>query len=324
MQPKNERSKLVFLGKTFGANKSPYRVETQMRFPRISAIVISWDGYRGGNVPELLNQLKKQSLEDIEILLVQGFSPCSRAHNEGAQRAEGEILVFLDDDVSLGHTRVLENMVKIIIENPRVGLVGASQLLPPISNWFQRRCSKQLYRSEFPIVNEMVESDMATHACMAVSKQIYVTVGGEDVNLMKTDDTDFRYKIRSTGYKIVIAPDTWVYHPMPLQLRDLIEKKVDQGIGQAHDFKYLPDKIYKAPPSNTGTFAMKSRLLSQSLRFMRRFLGSVICFKFIRVVAMMSFIMGFTQGVLRTKSWFLKKYSHLEGQVHYMKRFKNS
>ena len=90
------------------------RVETPIEHaePAISVVIPSRDGTRGGNVDRLLDNLRSQTRQDFEVILAIGFSPNGHARNQGVKPARGKYLVCIDDDVTLGHERVLENLIK--------------------------------------------------------------------------------------------------------------------------------------------------------------------------------------------------------------------
>ena len=45
---------------------------------------------------------------------------------------------IIDDDVELGHERIIENLLKPFMEDDKMGITGVSQLLPENSNSFQK------------------------------------------------------------------------------------------------------------------------------------------------------------------------------------------
>src|SRR5437660_10453888 len=130
-----------------------------MRKPSVSIIIPSADGSRGGNVDLLLRELEAQTLRPQEVHVVRGVSPNGLARNTGARRASGDILIFLDDDVQLGHEGTLEAMVSLL-EDPRIGMAGLTQLLPPNSSGFQRAAARQIPRSRSTVVSKVTDSDM--------------------------------------------------------------------------------------------------------------------------------------------------------------------
>ena len=273
----------------------------------VSVIICSLDGYRKGNVPRLLKQLAEQSLLEFEILIIQGFAPCSKAHNEGALRAKGEILVFFDDDIQLGNGFVVENLVKVINLNKGIGMVGASQLIPEDSTLFQKRCARELYRIEFPVVAKLMESDMATHVALAIKKQLYDEVGGEREELLRNDDVYLRSAVGQKNFKIVIAPDTWVYHPQPLKITQLLKRQFNNGVAIAHDYKYFSEYIYYSPlDGDRLKFPQKSSFHLQIFRNLKIILSYLVRLRFLGLLSRLIMYLGFFWGFIHKKNWFKK------------------
>ncbi len=131
-----------------------------MMAPKASVIIPSLDGYRDGNVPRLISQLENQTFRDLEVILIKGVRPNGNARNAGAKKAIGEILISIDDDVTLGHEKVIENLVRHLESDDTIGLLGISKLIPKDSNRFQRRCAKEIPRSTSPIYDELTEGDL--------------------------------------------------------------------------------------------------------------------------------------------------------------------
>lgn len=271
---------------------------TESTLNSISVIIPSRDGCRDGNVPRLLEEIKNQTLEPYEIRIVKGESPCSRAHNVGARLAKGDIIIFFDDDVRLGDEHVIENLVRPIIEDSSIGISGASQRIPENSNIFQKRYSSQIKRVESEIVDKIVDSDMATHAAMAIWKNVFWEVGGENENLIRGDDPEFRYRIRKAGYRIVIAPNTWVYHPPPKKLSLAVRSSFINGMGAAHDYLFDQDLIIEVPNGHVEKFVPKYSLAYRYLRAVIRIIKSIIYGKEILLLALLSYYLGYFAGLI--------------------------
>jgi len=117
-----------------------------MPSPQVSCIVVNYNG--GALVEACLKSLLSQTLPPAEILVVDNASTdgspeeiqkkfpeiqilrrerndgFSRAANEGARRARGEILFFINPDGELSLDG-LEKMVRALIEEPELGAVTA-------------------------------------------------------------------------------------------------------------------------------------------------------------------------------------------------------
>ena len=93
---------------------------------KATVIIPSLDGYRDGNVEKLLEDLKRQTLRDFELKIIKGVRPNGKARNTGAKGAKGNILIFIDDDVRLGHNKVLHNLIKPLEADDSLVMTGAS------------------------------------------------------------------------------------------------------------------------------------------------------------------------------------------------------
>ncbi|MBD3184294.1 glycosyltransferase, partial [Candidatus Poribacteria bacterium] len=130
------------------------------KIPSVSVIIPSLDGSRDGNVPKLLDDLSKQTIQPLDIHVVKGVKPNGLARNVGVKEAKGDVLVFLDDDIRLGHEHIIENLIFPLIDDNSMGMTGASIQIPEDSSWFQKATARQTERNEFPVVDKITESDM--------------------------------------------------------------------------------------------------------------------------------------------------------------------
>lgn len=268
--------------------------------PSVTVIIPSLDGFRDGNVAKLIEDLKLQSFRDFEIHVIKGVSPQGRAINLGAANAKGEILVIIDDDSRIDNLRVIENLVRVLDEDEDVGMVGASILVPPEANWLQKRASKEFPRFGMKIVDKPIESDMVCHGCCAMPKNIFEKVGKERESIVRGLDPDLRYRLRSMGYKVMLAPNTWVYHPLPGTLGKLIRTFFRNGMGSAYCLKYQPELIYDTDEVlELNSFKPKIPFLFRIFRFPMRLIKSLAEFKFLRFLAYCVYAFGFYYGVLK-------------------------
>ncbi len=265
--------------------------------PSITAVIPSRDGSRGGNVGRLAADLDGQTVR-CQVEVVVGVSPCGRAHNEGARRSRGEILVFVDDDVRLGHARVVENLVRVLVDHPDVGIAGASQLAPLSANPFQRLCARRLPRSVFPVVGRIVDTDMATHAAMAIRRDLYEKVGGEPEDLLRADDQVLRARVRDAGLRVVVAPDTWVFHPPPESWRAFARARMRDGIAAAHDRRKRPDLLFDAPEGAGVVRTVRRPFLWRAARAAGRFSADLLTGNVLSLASRLLHGAGYAAGTL--------------------------
>lgn len=278
-----------------------------MHPPEVSVIIPSLDGYRDGNVPRLVKQIKDQTFKNTEIIIIKGVRPNGKARNKGVEKAKGQILICIDDDVTIGHNRVIQNLVKCLKSDKNIGLLGISKLIPDDSNWFQRRCAKEIPRSTSPIYDELAEGDLVDHMCIAIWKDLYFQVGMENENLIRGTDPDLRHRVRISGYKIAIAPESWGYHPMPKNLRKLLTMFFRNGMGSFWVQRYYPDFAIHDSKDHTTAFKAQTPLQYRVLASLLNLLKCIVRCHFFYFAARTSYAMGFAYGVFSGKSgdpWF--------------------
>lgn len=266
----------------------------------ISVIIPSRDGYRDGNVPALLKALKRQSIKNFEVKIVKGVSPCSKAHNEGVKQTKGELIVFIDDDITLGSDYVLENVIKALQEDKTIGIAGASQTIPPDSSPFQRKIAKALPRFTYHAVNKITDTDMATHACMAMRRSLYKKLGGENEGLCRGDDLDLRLRVRQAGFRVVVVPNTVVYHPMPKNMKELLKARFYTGIGTAQDRKNYPDLILDTFDDQEVNKPFKKKsTIRRTIIFINKIVKNLLSLNYICVLTNIAFALGYPFGLIK-------------------------
>lgn len=207
---------------------------------RVSVVVPSLDG----SIAPLRASLAEQSLQAFELIVVAGAKPAARARNLGAARAGGEIVVFIDDDATLGHPGVLAQLVAKLDADPSVGVVGPSKQLSPGATPRQRRIAAQVPRWVYPVEPEDTESNPPldgygfsgiTTTCCAMRRADLERVGGFDESLVTGEDPELFFRVRKAGFRFLIPAGCWVCHDPPGSLRDLARKCYSYGIGHAQE-----------------------------------------------------------------------------------------
>jgi len=264
---------------------------------KISVIIPSLKNH--SNLKPLLDDISAQSIKDVDIHIIRGVSPNGKARNIGVAKAAGNIFIFLDDDIRLGHKKVFENLISTLKEE-NIGLAGTSQQGPPDSSWFQKTCAIQLHRTEYKIVDVLTESDMVTTQCCAIRREVFYQFDGFNAKLIRGVDPEFRYRLRQKGYKIVIVPNSWHYHPMPENLGKLIRIQFRNGYSSAFVFRFWRDLLIETPNNDDTEFVAKQSLLYRTFRFIRETMEALIRFKIFLFIANISYRAGYVYGLIWT------------------------
>lgn len=266
---------------------------------KVSVVIPHFSSIRRPNLDQLLREIKEQSFRQVEILVVSGVTPQGRAINLGACAAQGQILIVMDDDARMGHAQVIEKLVQAVERDPLIGMAGASVITSDHANAFQRRAAREFPRFHMPIVKEITESDLPCHGCVAFPMRLFKQVGMEREDILRGLDPDLRVRIRAAGFRVVLIPDTWVYHPLPESLAKFIRIFVRNGFGSAYMQWVHPELNYDTHEQlELGDFIPKRPLLYRLIRFPLRLGQCLFTFQWIRFLGYSVYLMGYAAGVV--------------------------
>jgi cellulose synthase/poly-beta-1,6-N-acetylglucosamine synthase-like glycosyltransferase len=214
--------------------------------PKIALIIPSLDG----RVDELRASIDRQNLSPHEVEVVVNVRPNGRARNVGVARSSGDILVFVDDDAVLGSDDMLEKLVAPLRDDASIGVTGTSKLLPPDASAWQRYVAREVPRIEHAVVTQPLETNPdppsyyceITTTCCAMRRAVFEQAGGFSETLVRGVDTEFFVRVRQRGYRFVLVPHAWVYHPAPPTLRALLRKHFLYGVGHAQEVRGDPSR----------------------------------------------------------------------------------
>mgnify|MGYP000993613086 CR=1 FL=1 len=264
---------------------------------RASVIVPFFYAERAKNLEGLMADFKGQTFQGMELIIVSGVSPQGRAINQGVRVSRGEVLMVVDDDSRLGNSRVVENLLRALDAGPSCAMVGASILTPEDANSFQKMIAKQFPRFNMPVVKEITDSDMPCHGCAAFRKDVFMAVGMERENIIRGLDPDLRVRIRKAGYRVVLAPDTWAYHPLPPTFGKLMRLFTRNGFGSAYAQIFHPELNYDTDEKiKLDGFVPKRTFLYRALRYPIRMLKSLLTFQWVKLFAYLAYLVGYAQG----------------------------
>lgn len=212
--------------------------------PFLSVIIPNFNGKRF--LATVFNALRAQSLRDFEIILADDASSddsvafteanypevrllvnrsnlgFARNCNMAADAARGRVVVFLNNDTEPEATW-LEELVKVIVTNPRAAIVSSKLLLFSERNKIHS-AGDLLGSNGIPRNRGVWEIDRGQYdsqpqifsgcgGAVAYRKDIWSALGGFDDDFwMYLEDVDFAFRAQLEGYEAVFAPKARVYH----------------------------------------------------------------------------------------------------------------
>lgn len=142
----------------------------------------------------------------------------AKACNQGGEAAHGGYLVFLNND-----TVVTPDWLEVMIEvcQPNVGIVGIRMLYP--DGTIQHAGIELIngtpdhpYRhqpADMPAANIPRDLDMVTGACLLISRDLFLQLGGfDEVYRNGVEDVDLCLRVREAGYRVLYQPKAMIYH----------------------------------------------------------------------------------------------------------------
>ena len=273
----------------------------------VSIIIPSRDGNRNGNVLKLLGDIANQTYKKIEVILVVGASPNGHARNVGAKSANGEFLFMLDDDLRLGNENVVENLITLLKQNSSYGMLGCSQQIPLDANNFQRVSASELPRSEFPVVEEPTDTDMVNHcAGFVISASLYKEVGGESDILRRGTDPDLRNRVKKAGYRVLVAPNTWNYHPLPDNWKKCWNYHKQNAKETADVFLHHKSSIVDISYDEKPVIKPDRPTWWRTIRYAWRFIKAILTCRWLLVFSYAAYTAGFLEGVFSSHNTEIK------------------
>ncbi|MDC0253249.1 glycosyltransferase [Bacteriovoracales bacterium] len=205
--------------------------------PTVSIVIPTYK--RAQDIERLLNSLVSEITGGIEVIVVDDASPDprifdsvkelfpntlfihssvnqgpGRSRNLGAQKANSDIILFLDSDTTLCKGSILA-LKSFFAENPKYEvLCGWDDLIPLNSGFFAR--FKAIFQvSVAPTCGQ--EVSFVAGRCFAIKRQLMISSAGFDTvyKSAEVEDYEFGRRLVSQGNSIWFLPEMRVQHDYP-------------------------------------------------------------------------------------------------------------
>lgn len=232
-------------------------------WPKISVVVCTYNGRR--YIKETCEALEKVDYPNFEVIIVSDGSTdgtleivskfdfevidvenggLSRARNIGLQRAQGEIIAYLDDD-AYPDPHWLKYLAWSFIKSNHDGIGGPN--FPPPDDDFWALC---VAHSPGGPNHVLLADDLAEHipGCnMAFRKSALERVGGFDRDFrIAGDDVDVCWKIQEYGGTLGFSPAAVVWHHRRSSVSAYLKQQYNYGRAEAMLAAKWPEKFNAA------------------------------------------------------------------------------
>lgn len=166
------------------------------------------------------------------------------ARNTGIEHATGEILAFIDADMTVARAWAA-SVRSVMAEHSYVGFDVELTASTPTSV-----VAAYNRQTQFPVERYLTEEEFAPTCCLAVRRAVIETVGTFDERLVSSGDVEFGKRVAAAGFELHFEPSVTMYHPAR-SARELLSKYVRLGRGFQQRQRLYPEKFDQTPPLNT-------------------------------------------------------------------------
>ena len=216
----------------------------EIKRKQISVIILNFNGKK--YLEKCLRSLKRQTYDDAEVILVDNASidgsvkyvkenfpwveivengknvGFAEGNNVGATYANGDYFVFLNCDTEVD-PRWLETLIKVMESFPNVAICGSKILdmtqrkiiqevggLCDAYGFSLSRGWGEIDRHQY---NKIIETFYVSGASLLIKREISDRIGLFDSKyFFNQEDVDICWRAQIAGYKVIVNPESVVYH----------------------------------------------------------------------------------------------------------------
>ncbi len=192
-------------------------IEKKTTYPNYEIIIVTNNLDAGSPMRNYLSTIKHQ------VYIYENEYSFGGINNFGASKANGSLLLFINDDTEVVTPQWLEALVKLA-SYPSTGAVGGKLLYPDGSLqeagavvWGDGTAwnyGRYAFNADDPNVNFVREVDYCSGAFLMVKKSLFMELGGFDERYFPAywEDADMCFAMREKGYNVLYQPLATIIH----------------------------------------------------------------------------------------------------------------
>ncbi len=201
-------------------------------------------------------------------ILIQDISGRGRSRNKGAESSNGDILMFLDDDM-LAEKDLIEKHIQYHSNNPGIIVSGNGYRKPEDSNYsfgdFLINMEKGWKESSLVAGDVTLDKFNFTACNMSLPKKIFEQLGGFDIQFTDSEDFDFAIRAYYKGIRIVYDRMVLAWHNDWPTLMNFVRRH--------NEYKKAKKDVFEKHPEYLENFkSLERRDLSFSKKILARLL----------------------------------------------------